>query len=222
MSTDIDCFAEKRHRNAIDQSLWENARRAECDSVAATKARRWRWPWASADPVRPCRTDVMERRRWVAIPQVHPFEQKNYREFAFLADVRNEWGIPPIAQPRGIPVDASVEAVESLYNGYDSPEGHSRSWLTIEELTEFHYDATFENLVPTVTVDGGDWSLEDLLRLDGPTLETHSNSYDKLQLIDAVRDARITTYREFLGPGFFAHLEELKVAGTERIIFWFY
>jgi hypothetical protein len=169
--------------------------------------------------------DVMTRRRWVCVPGVRPFENgdHNYMEYAFLADVRNEWGIPPIAQPRGVPVDASLEAIERLYNGYDTPEGYSHSWLTLKELTEFYYDATLEDQVPTVMVgDTHERTLKELLELDGATLIVDGTTYDRQRLIDVARAARISTYRKFLGPVFFGQLAELKAVGAERIVFWFY
>ena len=74
---------------------------------------------------------------------------RNYRFFAFLANVRNGRGfagcdtgdqITPISEPRGVPEDASEyyqEAVEAW-----ADDGHSHSWLTAEELLNADWDQT--------------------------------------------------------------------------------
>lgn len=38
-----------------------------------------------------------------------PFRGRNYCLFAFLADVRNDFGIEPIAPPHGFPPDCDLE-----------------------------------------------------------------------------------------------------------------
>jgi len=59
---------------------------------------------------------------------------RNYELFAFLADVRNSNNIVPIAQPKGVPADASLGyQAEVEYWGSD---GHSHSYFTLKELKE--------------------------------------------------------------------------------------
>jgi hypothetical protein len=79
-----------------------------------------------------------------------PFEAaRKYRDFAFLAGVRNQWGVPPIVEPRGLPEDASAYV---RYEYWDTERRekrdswHSESWLTVEELIVFDYDRTFEDM----------------------------------------------------------------------------
>ncbi len=74
---------------------------------------------------------------------------RNYNLFAILADVRNGRGFAgvktgegfnPIADPKGIPEDASV--------GYRweadrwEADGHSHSWFTVQELLDYDWNQT--------------------------------------------------------------------------------
>lgn len=68
---------------------------------------------------------------------------------------------------------------------------HSHSWLSVEELTAFDYDQPMEDRRVT------------------------------RQITAEPGGGEMTTYREFLGPAFFADLEKLKAAGAERIVFGF-
>jgi hypothetical protein len=80
-----------------------------------------------------------------------PFDAaRKYRDFAFLAGVRNPWGVPPIVEPRGLPQDASAyvryEYWDTERRGEKRVNWHSESWLRVEELTTFDYDRTFEDM----------------------------------------------------------------------------
>lgn len=60
------------------------------------------------------------------------YEGRNYKLFALLAGVRNRDGITPISPPKGLAQDHS-----SLYSTWVDAfgcDGHSHSWLTLEEL----------------------------------------------------------------------------------------
>lgn len=67
--------------------------------------------------------------------------------FAFLANVRNQCGITPIAEPRGLPDDHTFEDDHGFGNhdnvGSKYPcgiiDGHNKSWLTLKELIDFDY-----------------------------------------------------------------------------------
>ena len=61
---------------------------------------------------------------------VEPYNGRNYDLFSMLADVRGS--ATPIAEPRGIPQDASDE----VRREYESVEDwvHTPSWLTLAEL----------------------------------------------------------------------------------------
>ncbi len=72
---------------------------------------------------------------------MHPYDGRNYALFAFLADVRNHWGIDPIAPERGIPGDAS-QFVKNEVEAWNS-NGHSHSWLTLDELRAAPWERSF-------------------------------------------------------------------------------
>lgn len=79
---------------------------------------------------------------WINAGEIHI--NRDYRLFAKLAGVRNEhpWLQEPIAEPRGIPTDASggVDALVEAW-GHD---GHSHSWVTVGELVGI----TDQQLIP--------------------------------------------------------------------------
>ncbi len=135
--------------------------------------------------------------QWEVIPDFEPFEDRNYALFGWLADVRNYSGLTPIAERRGIPEDASFE-VKDDYEAWDC-DAHSASWLSIEELLAFDYDASCEDRRVTRQTSYG-WD-------GGCTCEPG--------------EGRQTTYREMFGQDFFNDLDKLKELGAERIIFWF-
>lgn len=58
-------------------------------------------------------------------------ERRHYNLFGLLAGVRN-YGIKPIAPPRGFPKDAS-KSIAEVYDSWGS-DAHSASWLTLAEL----------------------------------------------------------------------------------------
>ncbi|HFE3442980.1 TPA: hypothetical protein ACF3I9_004447 [Klebsiella aerogenes] len=72
----------------------------------------------------------------------HPFEWRSYRMYAFLSGTRNDYKLTPIALPRGVPRDASVETLNGLELLED--EGvFSASWLLATELVNFDYEQSF-------------------------------------------------------------------------------
>jgi len=67
---------------------------------------------------------------------VTPYDNRNYQLFGALAGVRED-NIKPIAEPRGLPDDASPEvAAEAKDYGID---GHTHSWLTLKEILDFDW-----------------------------------------------------------------------------------
>lgn len=71
-----------------------------------------------------------------------PFAPKVYSVYAFLAGVRNNAGITPINEPRGLPDDVN-EAISGSYLGWPDVN-HSASWLFVSELADFDYDQLVE------------------------------------------------------------------------------
>lgn len=123
-----------------------------------------------------------------------PFNWRDYGMFGFLANVRNYSIVPPIAEPRGVPVGAHRSVRNKL------KRCHSRSWLSVEELAAFHYDSTFEDRRFTRQCAPGAWDC-------GATAE-HG-------------EGAVTTFREFLGGAFFRDLKLLQDCGADRVVFGF-
>lgn len=83
---------------------------------------------------------------WNAEFTDEPYDGRNYDLFAILADVRNGRGFAgiktgegfnPIAEPKGIPEDASDE-YKAKCDDWDG-DGHSHSYFTIAELTDYDW-----------------------------------------------------------------------------------
>jgi hypothetical protein len=84
-----------------------------------------------------------------------PFDWRSYGMFGFLADVRNYSYVPPLAQPRGFPLDLSELAQEQFS---DDSDYHSRSWLSLAELLAFDYSQTFEDRRCTKEIQPHFWN----------------------------------------------------------------
>jgi len=128
-----------------------------------------------------------------------PFDNRSYGTFGFLADVRNYSAVPPISQPRGLPDDVSSEVPERDETW--GSDGHSHSWLSVAELVSFDYDSAMEDRRHTVQTGPRSWN-------GGATCEVGQGK-------------KKTTFRKFLGDGFFADLKKLQDMGAERVVFWF-
>ncbi len=126
-----------------------------------------------------------------------PFDNRSYGTFGFLANVRNYSGIEPISEARGLPQNLSPSVKEAAYDW--NSDGHNYSWLTVAELTAFNYDATTED------------------RRTDFRHKTPGSGPDTCAPGDGIK----TTYREFLGGGFFEDLAKLQDMDAERIVFWF-
>ena len=131
----------------------------------------------------------------------HPFDWHSYSLFAFLADVRNYDHCEPLAEPKGIPKDV-CEEIRSEWERWEG-DGHSASFFTAKELSDFDYEKTF-------------WNRR-------VTKQTAPNCFNGASLAEE-GEGTVLTYRENLGEMFFTHLEELKALGEPedvRIVFWF-
>lgn len=127
-----------------------------------------------------------------------PFDMRWYGAFGFLADVRNYSAVSPISKPRGIPSDASNEVIEECKSwGID---GHSHSWLSVNELLEFNYDEIVEDRRVTRQISPGCISGACTCKIG---------------------EGEKTTWREFLGEQFISDIEILKSIGADRVVFWF-
>ena len=135
--------------------------------------------------------------RWIAV-NVNPeaFDWRSYGLFGFLADVRNYSFVPPLAPQRGVPSDVCPETIDHIGLG----DYHSCSWIAMSELLSFDYDKTFEDRRTTAQIAPNAWY--------GAADAGKGNGF-------------ITTFRDFLGRGFFEELKRLQAAGVERIVFGF-
>jgi hypothetical protein len=121
------------------------------------------------------------------------FDLQSYALFGFLADVRNYAAVPTlVSKRRGIPCDA-VPAFGC--DKYSQDGGHSHSWLSLKELTDFDYDAKFENRRCTVEGDGG------------CTCEIGSG--------------HMIAFRDEFPKLFFDDLARMVKLGATRVVFWF-
>lgn len=115
------------------------------------------------------------------------FTDQSYAVFGFLADVRNYSAIKPIAKRRGIPADCVS------YN--EDWDYHSKSWLSIKELSEYDYDQIVEDRRCTWGNNGG--------------CTCESGMGEKI------------TLREFLGKRYFKDLQTVIDNKIDRIVFGF-
>lgn len=91
-------------------------------------------------------TEIRKNGKWERVLETpETLNKRNYSIFAFLADVRNAWGINGF-KPKGLPEDISGltfdkdEDEEGDYYEIDFREEnsdyHSHSWLTLKELQD--------------------------------------------------------------------------------------
>jgi len=156
-----------------------------------------------------------------------PFDRRSYRLFALLADVRNNAGIIPISEPKGLPDDSEYLNTK-LDKPYDMSFGygetnkcytvkdeinydvnyHSETFLTLAELLNFDYDKTFENLSVSKVFKSGN------------TVMAGAIFNEKAK----VGEGEMTTYKDFIGEYFFEELEIMKTLGEPddvRVVFYF-
>ena len=151
---------------------------------------------------------------------------RNYRLFAALADVRQNDYVktPVIAQPRGLPEDASpqTKAGAERWDG----DGHSHTYLTMKELVEY-------NEKHKVTKISGIISLDDSHLLDQGVLPTSwcqgsSDMRNKIRRnwedpegspIKGLMDVLLPHYKDIRN---IYHEEDFKLNLEKfRIVFWF-
>jgi hypothetical protein len=122
-----------------------------------------------------------------------PFTRRHYGVFGFLGLCsRNYSRVPAVAQLRGLPPDISRETRRDAHAW--RADGHSHSWVSVQELADVDYSQTFEDL----RGDGG------------VTTEPGCGE--------------MTTLRAFLGDPFFADLAALTAMNqvrSTRMVFWF-
>lgn len=136
-----------------------------------------------------------------------PFFWQSYGMYSLLANVRNTQGIKPIASPRGLPNDTSMEALDELLG---DPE--QRHWVQIDKASMTVDDRITSRIDP----DLGNFSwvtAHELLSVDYTVLvpsRQNEGSFEQLA--------------ESLIPRYFEHLKQLESLGKPenvRILFGF-
>ena len=130
---------------------------------------------------------------WQTVARV--LDWRSYGMYGFLGNVRNYSAVPFLSFHRGLPENCSVLPEYERYG-----EHFGASWLDVQELLNFDYDATFEDRRYTKQIGPGCW--------DGGSTCEPGNGVE-------------ITFREFLGMGFFEELGRLVELGADRIVFWF-
>lgn len=105
--------------------------------------------WVTADTWEVYEDDDDTPKRKIVPYQKSFYHGRNYNLFAMLADVRNGRGFAgvktgagfnPICEPRGLPDDVTPEV--GMEAASWAGDGHSHSWLTVQELLEYDWTQT--------------------------------------------------------------------------------
>jgi hypothetical protein len=136
------------------------------------------------------------------------YDGRNYDLFAILADVRNGRGFAgsytgegfnPIADTKGVPDDMS-DVLKEAYEYWEG-DGHSHSWFTVKELTEYDWEQK------TVTLKSGLYDMR-------TSLEELKNNTEE------------ASYKDCVGSFYTDTIPKLKELADNdldsvRIVFWF-
>lgn len=136
---------------------------------------------------------------WSGVEQ--PYISRSYGLFGLLANVRNYSHVPSIAESKGVPVDASEEYRNSVE--YWDGDGHSHSYLTLEELLNYNYNQVFWNRRVTKQIAPNYWN--------GASLAEEGEGTHEV-------------VKAFIGENFFKILDQMKSLGSPdnvRLCFFF-
>lgn len=160
-----------------------------------------------------------------------PFNRRSYRLFSFLAGIRNDYGLNPISEQKGLPSDSEYLNKPSEYGYYERdmyfgqviPENergmkytdikydanyYGHSFIMLEELLSFDYNKQFEDRCVSKVIKGNN-----TVMFGAAFKETVP-----------VGEGRIISYKEFLDELFFDELRLLQTLGSPedvRIVFYF-
>lgn len=169
---------------------------------------------------------------------------RNLNLFAMLGgrlqENPNSPQITPIQPPRGLPSDLSPELVKEVKK---SSQGHSHSWLTLEEILEWDWEATYEriyylsqeeyelcrkeNIRPRVWYDRVEESdrevvlTEDEYRrlIEGEGLNENIQYYIRTTWTIKRREGAFDFWRQTIP--FLEKISRSEGGGDVRIVFWF-
>lgn len=91
---------------------------------------------------------------------IDPYEMRDYYIFGVLANVRNEYRVPYISEPKGSPDDASDALKIRLYNAFEYND--DCSYLTLKEVLAYpwheraNYFVDFLQILSGLTDDSED------------------------------------------------------------------
>lgn len=114
---------------------------------------------------------------WIQFGDDSMYIGRNYLLFSILADVRNYFhDIMPISKPKGFPKDYNGDLLDVW-----KFDGHSRSWLTLQEILSYDWSKPFNFIEYTNDYRRLDWYFHDKLynkyaTFDGK-LSTYVDSY---------------------------------------------
>jgi hypothetical protein len=150
------------------------------------------------------------------------WQGRNYDLFAILADVRNGYGFAgcdtgngyvPISPPRGLPDDV-CESVQKESDRWGC-DGHSHSWLTVQDLLDYDWDQT--------TKKRGMVSPEEskLLRETGKAPEAYCGWTNQANFETVEWDRKYRDEAPYFLNTTLPRLQELGPPDEVRIVFWF-
>jgi len=188
-----------------------------------------------------CFLEQKTKNGWELVEEVEL--DRNYGLFSILADVRNGVGfaghstgnkLNPIDAPRGIPDDVSKELIPEIQEWGD--EGHSHSWLNLDEVLLYDYNNQIAETVGIVNKE----QYRVYLEKGKPDSYSSGASEKSVSVISAeemeeivkdnrenerdyyIRVAWKETYSEIIGFKFLKKMEKYcKKYSNARIVFWF-
>lgn len=84
--------------------------------------------------------------------ELHPFRNRNYSFFGWLADIRNYSAVAPLDKPRGLPKNLSTALMDKYEDrAYELSFTH----FTLAELLSIDYDSIVEDRRAMIDGDGG-------------------------------------------------------------------
>jgi hypothetical protein len=160
--------------------------------------------------------EIKEKRTWKLKEPLNL--NRDYDMFGILAEVRNYVNAKPISEQKGFPKDASVK-VRQYYEDYN--DGHSASFLTWKEISEYDWNqVSTDGRISVVDVAtgeelykasyGSEWEDKEKLAKEGHRLENKQR-----------------VMKDLISMGYQALFDKMKVlsekygAENVRLVFWF-
>lgn len=142
-----------------------------------------------------------------------PYSGRNYSLFAVLANVRNDDGIIPISDPKGLP-DQMSDFVRYKAQLWEA-DGHSHSFFLLKELIDFSWNQEFN--------ESGMVSQKqkEAYEKDGKRPESWCKWTNQKDYVQMSWPSNIKFYCEDFVENTIPQLQALGDPEDVRIIFWF-